>query len=186
MTQDMSCRCGHMHWRVDTGSGGTHVICYCADCQSFARHLGQAETMLDGDGGTEVFQIMPGAFHITQGADSLALLRLGPNGLFRWYARCCNTPIANTLPNPRRLPFIGVILPPGTQGFGPVTAQVNTAAARTPIRSHGFAAAAAALVGRALKARLTSQAGSELFDAEGAPIVTPHVLTREERDAARP
>ena len=107
-------------------------------------------------------------------------------GLMRWYARCCNTPIANTLPNPRRLPFIGVILPPGTQGFGPVTAQVNTAAARTPIRSHGFAAAAAALVGRALKARLTGQAGSELFDAEGAPIVTPHVLTREERDAARP
>ena len=108
-----------MGWSVETGAGGTHVICYCADCQTFARHLGQSETALDADGGTEIFQTLPDAVRITRGADSLALLRLGPKGLMRWYAGCCNTPIANTLANPRTLPFIGMILPPGSRALAP-------------------------------------------------------------------
>lgn len=169
MAQDLSCRCGHMGWSVETGAGGTHVICYCADCQTFARHLGQSETALDADGGTEIFQTLPDAVRITRGADSLALLRLGPKGLMRWYAGCCNTPIANTLANPRTLPFIGMILPPGQPGFGAVTARVNTAAARHPVAQHGFAATGAALLGRALKARLTGRTGSPCLPPTARP-----------------
>ena len=37
----------------------------------------------------------------------MALIRLSPNGLNRWYAKCCNTPIGNTLGG--KAPFIGII-----------------------------------------------------------------------------
>jgi hypothetical protein len=34
-------------------------------------------------------------------------LRLTPNGLYRWYASCCKTPLGNTL-GPA-IPFVGIV-----------------------------------------------------------------------------
>ncbi|MFT6991403.1 MAG: hypothetical protein ACJASL_003390 [Paraglaciecola sp.] len=38
---------------------------------------------------------------------SCACVRLSQKGIYRWYAKCCNTPIGNTLGG--KVPFIGVI-----------------------------------------------------------------------------
>jgi len=43
-----------------------------------------------------------------QGQHHIAGLRLTPNGLFRWYAGCCNTPVGNSL-GPS-VPFVGIIV----------------------------------------------------------------------------
>jgi hypothetical protein len=49
----------------------------------------------------------PGRVKLTAGADSLRCLCLGDRGVFRWYAECCRTPIANTAG--AGFPVIGVI-----------------------------------------------------------------------------
>ena len=41
---------------------GNHVACYCDDCQSFQHALGQAERVLDANGGTDIYQMSPKTF----------------------------------------------------------------------------------------------------------------------------
>ena len=105
----LSCRCGKTQGvaRNISPEAGTRVVCYCNDCQAFARHLGQEDMVLDPYGGTDIFQTAPAHLSITEGKDNLRCLKLTPKGPFRWYAGCCNTPIANT--GPAGLPFAGVI-----------------------------------------------------------------------------
>ncbi|MBV2361074.1 hypothetical protein KUH32_15015 [Thalassococcus sp. CAU 1522] len=182
MPRALSCSCGAMRWHVDDRAGGTHVACYCADCQTFANHLGKPDYLTNG--GTEIFQTLPANIAIDAGMEHLALLRLSPNGLLRWYAGCCGTPLATTLPR-ASLPFVGVILPPGAPGFGPVTAHLNTAAAHSPQRQSGAMGAVFAILGRTLAAYLTGRRGSLFFD-DGHPVRDPLVLTLDERNAARP
>jgi hypothetical protein len=43
----------------------------------------------------------------TQGQHHIVGLQLKPNGLYRWYAKCCNTPVGNTLTP--RIPFVGLL-----------------------------------------------------------------------------
>ena len=76
-------------------SAGFRVFCYCKDCQAFARFLARAD-VLDAAGGTDIFQMPPGRVKLTAGADALRCLRLSHKGVFRWYADCCRTPIANS------------------------------------------------------------------------------------------
>jgi len=104
------CRCGHLRGTVADVSpaAGIRVVCYCDDCQAFATRLGR-EDILDGHGGTDIFQLSPARVTISEGHDRLACLRLTPRGPLRWYAACCNTPIGNTLAT-GRLPFLGLIL----------------------------------------------------------------------------
>ncbi|MFZ2237575.1 MAG: DUF6151 family protein, partial [Dokdonella sp.] len=42
------------------------------------------------------------------GEDELACMSLSPNGMLRWYASCCSTPIGNT-PRDRNMPYVGVV-----------------------------------------------------------------------------
>ncbi|MCB1390487.1 MAG: hypothetical protein KDK12_15300 [Rhodobacteraceae bacterium] len=184
-TRHLACRCGAMAWHVAPSAGGTHAVCYCSDCQTYARHLGRAGDFLDPHGGTEVFQTLPYNLVIDRGAEHLAMLRLGPKGLFRWYAGCCNTPIANTLPKPA-LPFVGLVLPPGARDFGPITARANTGPTQGKVRPHGVLATIFSLFARGIGARLSGRAASPFFTRTGEPIVAPRILTREERNAARP
>jgi hypothetical protein len=86
---------------------GVRVLCYCRDCQTFAEFLERPE-LLDRHGGTEVFQMTPARVSFHAGHDQLACMRLSSKGLMRWYARCCNTPLANTMAKPK-LAFVGVI-----------------------------------------------------------------------------
>lgn len=183
---ELACRCGTVAWRVAAGARGTCVQCFCADCQTYARHLGQAAAVLDPAGGTTLFQTLPDRVAITRGAARLAVLRLGPRGILRWHTGCCATPVANTLPKPA-VPFAGLVLPPRTTAFGPVAARTFTAHARRPVTETGVARAGWGVVARAISGRLAgAHRRSPFFDAAGAPVAEPRVLSRAERDAARP
>ena len=87
-------------------SAGFRFICYCEDCQAFARFLGRAD-MLDHSGGTDIFQMPPARVKLTHGTDAMRCLRLSDKVL-RWYTDCCRTPIANTAAD-SRFPLTGVI-----------------------------------------------------------------------------
>src|SRR5262249_1331876 len=87
-------------------STGLRFICYCEDCQAFARFLGRPD-VLDASGGTDIFQMPPRRVKLTVGTDALRCLSLSSKVL-RWYADCCQTPIANSAASPG-FPVIGVI-----------------------------------------------------------------------------
>lgn len=122
----LRCRCGHMSGvaREVGPSSGFRLVCYCKDCQAFAHFLAhvpekwppvfrqghapiRSADVLDGAGGTDIFQMPPGRVELTAGADALRCLRFSQT-VFRWYADWCKTPIANTASSPR-FPVIGLI-----------------------------------------------------------------------------
>jgi Family of unknown function (DUF6151) len=104
----LRCRCGYVRGiaRGVSPSTGFRVLCYCKDCQAFARFLNRAD-ILDAAGGTDIFQMPPARVKLTAGADAVRCLRLSNKGVYRWYTDCCRTPIGNTA-GPR-VPLIGVI-----------------------------------------------------------------------------
>jgi hypothetical protein len=89
-------------------SSGFRFVCYCRDCQAFARFLGRAD-VLDRAGGTDIFHMPPARAKLTAGTDALRCLCLSGKVL-RWYAECCRTPIANTPARPG-FPVIGMVHP---------------------------------------------------------------------------
>jgi hypothetical protein len=84
-----------------------HLVCYCDDCQTFARHLDAQASALDAYGGTAIVQVSPCQVHLDAGADQLRCLRLTSRGVTRWFTGCCNTPVANTVS--AGLPFNGIV-----------------------------------------------------------------------------
>lgn len=190
MTLDFTCKCGATRWHVSDPAAGTRVTCYCADCQSAARHL-EAD-VLDEGGGTDILQVATA--QLTVEGPALAVMRLSKRGLFRWHTSCCNTPVANTLGTPK-LSFAGVLLAnrsdpdanlPKTQGV------VNTVYARgrpgVPPKDFGMGRSVFGFARRALAARLSGKWRETPFFAppDWAPVATPRVLSRKERNAARP
>lgn len=105
----LSCQCGTITGVVEnvTQRSSIRLACYCSDCQAFANELGAADRVLNEHGGTEIFQVAPSRVKIIQGHDHIACLKLSGKGPFRWYAKCCNTPIGNTMAP--SFPFIGFI-----------------------------------------------------------------------------
>ena len=108
MDLPLRCRCGRMRGVASdvSPSTGFRFVCYCKDCQAFARFLERAD-VLDPAGGTDIFQMPPGRVRLTAGTDALRCLRLS-NKVLRWYTNCCRTPIANTAARPH-FPVIGVV-----------------------------------------------------------------------------
>ncbi len=104
----LRCRCGHMRGVASevSPSNGFRFVCYCKDCQAFARVLDRPD-VLDAAGGTDIFQMPPGRVKLTAGADAVRCLRFSGK-VFRWYADCCRTPIANTAATPR-FPVLGLV-----------------------------------------------------------------------------
>jgi hypothetical protein len=104
----LRCRCGHVRGmaREVSPSAGFRFICYCKDCQAFARFL-QRPDVLDTAGGTDIFQMAAGRVALTAGTDAVRCLRFSSKVL-RWYAHCCRTPIANTAASPR-FPVVALI-----------------------------------------------------------------------------
>jgi hypothetical protein len=104
---ELSCRCGAIHgWvRAVAPDKINRAICYCDDCQAFLHHLGRAD-LLDDHGGTDVVQVAPNTVAFDRGAERIAGVRLGPKGLYRWYASCCKTPLGNT--STPAIPFVGL------------------------------------------------------------------------------
>jgi hypothetical protein len=101
-------RCGRMRGTASnvSPSAGFRFVCYCKDCQAFARFLDRAD-VLDLAGGTDIFHMPPGRVKLTAGTDALRCLRLS-NKVLRWYTDCCRTPIANTPAGPG-FPVIGMV-----------------------------------------------------------------------------
>ena len=104
----LRCRCGEVRGTaIDVSpSAGFRFVCYCKDCQAFARFLERAD-VLDAAGGTDIFQMPPGRVKLTAGTDAVQCVRVSSKVL-RWYAACCRTPIANTASGPR-FPVLGMI-----------------------------------------------------------------------------
>ncbi|MEO1042100.1 MAG: DUF6151 family protein [Pseudomonadota bacterium] len=192
MDIDFSCSCGSLTFKVEAVSPktGTHVHCYCSDCQAFATVLGRGDQVLDERGGTEIFQFVPSRLTVTSGAEHLAVLRFGEKGLMRWYASCCDTPIGNTSASPS-IPIMGIVDPTNralekdmavsamgesvgafcpNEGWGPVDApqvKVLKMIRRAVVRA----------IGPFLAGRLSRHA---LFDENKNPVAKPRIISEPE------
>jgi len=172
---------------IRDGSPSNRVRCYCTDCQAFGRFFGSGAGVLDAQGGTEIVQVAQSRLQIDTGLDQLACIRLTPKGLLRWYARCCNTPIGNTLANPR-VSTVGLIhncLDSATldRDLGPVAAEVNTDTANgnPKPRQRGLFRMIVKVLAMAITDRVSGRyRQSPLFSQAGRPVVEPRVLAVDE------
>lgn len=194
-TVELQCRCGTVRGAAVgiTPNAVNHCVCYCHDCQAFAHFLKAGATVLDAHGGTDIFQTSPASVRISAGREQIACVRLTPKGLLRWYARCCNTPLVNTLPA-HGIPFVGVIracvCEPADAALGPVRAfafreSARGDAATLPRGGLPPALMIARVLGKMLSWRIRGHhKRSPFFDPKtGQPICEPRVLTVGERDA---
>jgi hypothetical protein len=78
----LRCRCGRMRGVASdvSQSSGFRFVCYCRDCQAFARFLERAD-VLDPAGGTDIFQMPPARVKLVAGTDAMRCLRLSNKGL---------------------------------------------------------------------------------------------------------
>lgn len=188
----LRCRCGALQGHVELSGRSNRMVCYCKDCQAFARFLGQPETVLDAQGGSDIVQLAPHRIKITQGASQLAVVRLSDRGMLRWYAACCRTPLGNTLTR-RDRPFAGLLAQcldsaPLEPAFGPVRASTNTAGAfgEPRPRAFGLASALLRILGLVLHSRLTGRyTDTPFFNAAGEPVARPTVLSAAEHARLR-
>jgi hypothetical protein len=189
MNHPLRCYCGKLKGRLQLTKDINRCICYCADCQTFARFLNREHDILDEIGGTSILQTLPKHISFVEGTEHLACIRLTENGLLRWYATCCNTPIGNTPPN-FKLPFIGLIhnclsTEPASLDatFGPIRMYVNTQAAigEPKPKSMGGLVGTLRVMGMVWRSRLNGSYKQNPFfvSATGVPIVTPKVSNRK-------
>ena len=183
----IQCQCGTIRGQIEGGGICSRVICYCTDCRAFANFLGQFDDVCDAQGGTEIVQIAQPRLRIAQGLEHLACLRLSANGMLRWYASCCNTPLGNTMADPK-ISFIGMIHSSLDHArmdadFGSAIARLNTntAMGETKPRQRGLAGVIARFICLVVSTRFSGRyKNSQLFTSSGAPIVRARVLTVEE------
>lgn len=182
-----------MRGEIEPGSVYARATCYCRDCQAFARTLGR-EDVLDAQGGTDIVPMLPAGVRFTAGSEQLACLSLSPNGLLRWYSRCCDTPIANT-PRDPKMSYVGMLahgmqadLGALTTSVGPSRIALNVKSAlgqvaSTPLRT--FVGVMRIMRG-VLSARVRGRYRDNPFFIAGSPrpITEPRVLTLAERTAA--
>jgi hypothetical protein len=192
MQHPLQCRCGTIKGWVSDTQSANRVVCYCRDCQAFARFLGQEGETLDAQGGSEVVQTLPKNVIFTQGTDALACMRLTDKGMVRWYAGCCKTPIGNTLEN-HKISFVGLLHncleTPGhslQNSFGAVRtyAYPQGAIGDPKPKATGMGATIWWLAKTILKARVNGDYQRTPFFTDGKPIAIPHVLSSAEREAA--
>jgi len=186
------CKCGEVRGVVNDPSPRTvnRVTCYCDDCQAFVHQLGRAD-LLNAKGGSDIIQVAPAALSFTQGQHHIVGLRLKPNGLYRWYARCCNTPVGNTLTP--SIPFVGLL----AQAFDEprlddvVGAPMGSifgkfATGDPPAGSKGLnVPLLVRVLGKVLGWRLRRRAWPHPFFSQetGTPLFTVTVLSQDQRKA---
>ena len=193
MTHPLRCNCGKLTGTLvgvaspqeNRTKDINRCVCYCKDCQAFARFLKREDDILDEIGGTSIVQTIPKHVTFLEGTENLACIRLTENGPLRWYAACCNTPIGNTSPN-FKLPFIGLIhncLSAEQDSldaiFGSVRMYVNTQSAigEQKPKSTGFLAGTLRMMGMVFRSRIDGSYKQNPFfnPVTGVPIVTPKV-----------
>ncbi|PSB55739.1 hypothetical protein C7B77_14070 [Chamaesiphon polymorphus CCALA 037] len=189
MTHSIRCNCGKLKGTLKRTQDVNRCVCYCADCQAFARFLKREDDILDEFGGTSIIQTIPKHIDFSEGTEHLACIRLTENGLLRWYAACCNTPIGNTSPN-FKLSFIGLIhnclssdRVSLDDAFGTIRMHVSTQAAigEHKPKSTGLLAGTLRVFGMVLRSRLNGSYKQNPFfiPGTGTPVVTPQVLNQD-------
>lgn len=196
MTYPIRCTCGKLKGTFTPDRNINRCVCYCADCQAFARFLNREQEILDPIGGTRIVQTIPANVVFTEGIENLACMRLSENGLLRWYAACCNTPIGNTLPTPNPS-FVGLIQTCLSSdsasldnSLGPIRMYGHTESAigDNKPKSVGVLSGTLRIFSIMLKARLSGKYKQNPFFVmeSGTPIVTPKVLSTEELQNVKP
>lgn len=186
----IQCSCGRLKGTLSLSGIVNRCVCYCANCQAFARFLERTDEILDQAGGTEIVQVNQEKISFTQGVDNLACMRLTENGTLRWYASCCSTPIGNTPVN-HKASIVGLIHSCLHQkdasldeAFGPIHAHVYTKYAKgeSKPKSPGFVAGIPRLIAMAVRPRLNGgYKRSPFFNSEsGMPVVEARVLSNQE------
>ncbi|MFT4703684.1 MAG: hypothetical protein ACI81R_001376 [Bradymonadia bacterium] len=187
----LSCRCGALKGAVGNTSTlpSRRIVCYCDDCRRASLHLEPSGALLDEGGGTDIWQVTPNAVTFSEGQEHLRLLRLSPKGLFRWYAGCCNTPLANTMSSPG-FAFVGV--PVNAIGgsdvaeaqIGPVQVGIYGKSATGPTCSGTHESGSPKLLLGVVTQLISSRVRghhrpSPFFDDAGAPVVSPEIAPRD-------
>ena len=195
----LRCRCGRMRGVASdvSPSTGFRFVCYCKDCQAFARFLERAD-VLDPAGGTDIFQMPPARVKLTAGTDALRCLRLSRQ------ASSAGTPIAagprSATPPPRpRFPVVGAdSFLHGPRGRRPFPRRGARPAALPHLRTLRHRAAPAERA-RPPSLGVFARRASKMLgwwlrglgrptpffdDRTKAPRAVPRVLTRSERAAS--
>ena len=193
--QPLQCRCGQLKGAIARAARLTRVSCYCRDCQAYAHALGNPETVLDDLGGTDIVASLQQHVTLTGNTEVLACLSLSKRGLLRWYAGCCNTPIANTTRD-FRLSYVGLVHTCLGQSssaldvaFGPERIAVNTKHAKARVASSRLRTITSMLsiFASVARARIDGTYRKSPFfnTANGNPVVVPRILSASERERAR-
>lgn len=193
MNYTLRCQCGTIQGQVDTQHSAGRAICYCVDCQAFARFLGRQSEILNSQGGTEIIASLPQSVRFTAGAENLACMSLSEKGLLRWYASCCRTAIGNT-PRDQRMSYVGLVRSclPGAdaalhEAFGPLKIALNTGSASGKVAATPVATFFGVLkiMKNVVGVRLSGKYKDNPFfsSVEGTPIKVPKNLTAGERQA---
>lgn len=193
-TAPIQCRCGMLRGTLSQPQAGTRVVCYCRDCQTYAHALGGADQVLDANGGTTIVATLQQDVAFTQGTEQLACLSLTERGVYRWYAACCRTPIANTIHKPE-MPYVGLVhtaLAPTREAVErqwPAHFTVNPAHAKGPVQAPGARAffGTLGIMRRVIASRLTGAWRRSPFFVDGShrAVATRRVLSAEELQRAR-
>ena len=184
----MSCACRKLTGRITSDGArlGTHAECFCHNCRAAQLYFGQPDP---APGPVEVFQIAPDEVTIDSGAEHLAAMSLSPKGMLRWYAKCCNVPLATT-PRTARFPFAGFIALriADRARLGPISTRGFVPRSNGKQKHENLAPAAIGLLRRVIKSRLSGGwKNTPFFDPESfEPVVTPTVISKEERAALYP
>lgn len=199
MELSIECQCGSLEGTVDTSyAKGYRAICLCDDCQAYAHYLKRAD-ILDPNGGTDIFPLPPAQLKITRGREHLRSVRLSPQGMFRWFAGCCQSPIGNTMPT-QTMPYMGVVhsilekknsAAELEKWFGPVRARMQGQYGIGKLPPNTLKTVSPSLIIRVLKfIAITLIRGkgrpSPFFNDDGKPEVQTTVLSKMERDILRP
>ena len=182
---NLSCRCGAVqgHLRETASRQTGYIVCHCSDCQKFAHYLDAADDTLDQYGGSDIVQLPLNRMVIEKGLEHLRCLKLSEKGPLRWYAECCNTPIANTLG--ANMPFLSVLgIALKTNGqlqdqLGPVSHYLHCtyAVKPRPEQPQHPAFPKRVVAGLAFRLLISKLKGehkpSPLFTDEGRPIQKP-------------
>lgn len=181
--------CGQLQGKTEEVNAqlGNRIHCCCADCQRFARLLKQEDKVLDQYSATDIFQMPIAHLHITHGHEYLGLLRLSPKGLNRWYAKCCHTPIGNTLGG--KAPFIGVIhnFMQHTQSrdleIGPSRGHIHCQSAKQRVPDSlqiSLFKVSMRVLGKLISWKFRGlHQPSAFFDADARPVVKPEIAEQE-------
>ena len=195
VTLPLCCRCGPVRGvaREVAPHSAFRFVCYCTNCQAFARFLERPD-VLDDAGGTDIVHMPAACVTLTAGADAVRCISFSAKVL-RWYADCCRTPIANTAVSPR-FPVVGLIhsfMDPEAGGhareqvLGPPLCRIYERSGIAPLPPDAppppllrlFARRAAKILGWWMRG--LGRPNPFFDDTTNAPLSVPRIFTRSER-----